>query len=163
MNNESTGFTSPLGPLMDEYLSVKRHQNVSIKSILTVFYELDKMPLVSTAEPDSYLFVNHRGEKISHTAVYTRFRKMLKACGITHIGHGEGPRIHDLRHTFAVHSVYHMVKSGMDIYTAWPIISTLLGHHDIYSTEHYVRLALEIYPDLYQADGAKLATIFPEI
>ena len=46
MNNESTGFTSPLGPLMNEYLSVKRHQNVSIRSILTVFYELDKMPSV---------------------------------------------------------------------------------------------------------------------
>ena len=46
MNNESTGLTSPLGPLMNEYLCVKRHQNVGIRSILTVFYELDKMPSV---------------------------------------------------------------------------------------------------------------------
>ena len=123
----------------------------------------DKMPLASSADPTSYLFVNHRGEKISHTAVYTRFREMLRLCGITHVGHGEGPRVHDLRHTFAVHSVYHMVKSSMDVYTAWPIISTLLGHHDIYSTEHYIRLALEVYPDLYQTIGDKLTTIFPDL
>mgnify|MGYP000345238991 FL=1 len=46
MSNESFVFTSPLGPLMNEYLCVKRHQNVGIRSILTVFYELDKMPSV---------------------------------------------------------------------------------------------------------------------
>ncbi len=138
--------------------------NEQMKEVLcTYMHYRDKMPLSSPAEPDSYLFINHRGEKISQNAVYTRFKEMLKVCGITHVGHGEGPRVHDLRHTFAVHSVYHMVKSGMDIYTAWPIISTILGHHDIYSTEHYVRLALEVYPDLYQAVGDKLTTIFPDI
>lgn len=138
--------------------------NEQMKEILcTYMHYRDKMPLASSADPTSYLFVNHRGEKISHTAVYTRFREMLRLCGITHVGHGEGPRVHDLRHTFAVHSVYHMVKSGMDVYTAWPIISTLLGHHDIYSTEHYIRLALEVYPDLYQTIGDKLTTIFPDL
>lgn len=138
--------------------------NEQMKDILcTYMHYRDKMPLPSPSAPDSYLFVNHRGEKISHSAVYTRFKEMLKVAGIAHVGHGEGPRVHDIRHTFAVHSVYHIVKSGLDIYTAWPILSTLLGHHDIYSTEHYVRLALEVYPDLYQAVGEKLSTIFPDI
>ena len=46
MSKEHFCFTSPLGPLMEEYLSVKRHQNVGIKAILTVFVELDRMPMV---------------------------------------------------------------------------------------------------------------------
>jgi hypothetical protein len=70
---------------------------------------------------------------------------------------------HHTRHTFAVHSLYHMVKSGLDIYTAWPILSVLLGHHDIYATEHYVRLTLEIYPDLIKETGKNLGDIFPDI
>ncbi len=56
-----------------------------------------------------------------------------------------------------------MVQNGLDIYTAWPILSTLLGHHDIYSTEHYIRLTLEVYPDLYKTIGNKLDSIFPNI
>ena len=45
---------------------------------------------------------------------------------ISHLGHNQGPRLHDIRHTFAVHSLQHMVESGLDIYTALPILSVLL-------------------------------------
>lgn len=138
--------------------------NEQMKDVIyTYLHYRDKMPIATSAMPDSYLFTNHRGEKLSCNAVYARFKDILRQCGITHVGHGQGPRIHDLRHTFAVHSLYHMTKSGLDIYAAWPILSTLLGHKDIYATEHYVRLALEVYPDLYQAVGDKLSSIFPDI
>lgn len=100
---------------------------------------------------------------MSANAVYLHFRRILEKCCISHRGKGQGPRVHDLRHTFAVHSLYHMVKSGLDIYTAWPVLSVLLGHHDIYATEHYVRLTLEIYPDLIKETGKKLGDIFPDI
>lgn len=130
--------------------------------LCTYLHYRDKMP-ISSAVPESYLFTNHRGEKLSTSAVYIRFKETLRRCGIFHKGHGDGPRVHDLRHTFAVHSVHYMVKSGLDIYTAWPILSTLLGHKDIYATEHYIRLALEVYPDLYQAVGDKLSSIFPDL
>ena len=39
-----------------------------------------------------------------------------------------------------------MIDSGMDMYVALPILSTYLGHKTIYATEHYVRLALSIFP-----------------
>jgi integrase len=138
--------------------------NEQMKGVIcTYLHYRDKMPIATSAMPESYLFTNYRGEKISCSAVYTRFKEILRQCGITHVGHGQGPRVHDMRHTFAVHSLHHMAKSGLDIYTAWPILSTLLGHRDIYMTEHYVRLALEVYPDLYKAVGDKLSSIFPDI
>lgn len=40
---------------------------------------------------------------ISPNTIYGKFRVYLKVVGISHGGKGQGPRLHDLRHTFAVH------------------------------------------------------------
>jgi len=62
------------------------------------------------------------------------------------LGEHLGPRIHDWRYTFSVYAFKQMIDSGMDMYVALPILSTYLGHKTIYATEHYVRLALSIFP-----------------
>lgn len=138
--------------------------NENMKSVLITYISYrNKIPIKGIDNPCAPLFINHLGKMMSTNAVYQHFRRILEKCNISHIGKGQGPRVHDLRHTFAVHSLYHMVKSGLDIYTAWPILSVLLGHRDIYATEHYVRLTLEIYPDLIKEVSENLGDIFPDI
>lgn len=138
--------------------------NDNMKSMLVAYIGYrNRMPIKGINDTSAPLFVNHLGKMMSTNAVYLHFRRILERCGISHRGKGQGPRVHDLRHTFAVHSLYQMVKSGLDIYTAWPILSVLLGHHDIYATEHYVRLTLEIYPDLIEEVGENIGDIFPDI
>ncbi|MDF2646994.1 MAG: phage integrase [Paenibacillus sp.] len=61
-------------------------------------------------------------------SVYARFRYFLEQAGIEHGGRGKGPRLHNLRHTFAVHTLEQMVTQGLDIYCTLPILSTYLGH-----------------------------------
>jgi integrase len=56
--------------------------------------------------------------------------------------------VHDLRHTFAVHSLVKMAKSGLDLYYSLPLLSTFLGHRSLSATDQYVRLTAEMYPDL---------------
>ena len=63
--------------------------------------------------------------------------------GISHGGKGRGPRLHDLRHTFAVHSVNQMVRQGVYLYRSLPILSIYLGHASVQATERYVRLTEE--------------------
>ena len=93
------------------------------------------------------------GTRISANSAYNRFKEILEKCGISHLGHNQGPRLHDIRHTFAVHSLQHMVESGLDIYTALPILSVLLGHSSIYATENYVRLTIQLFPDIVTKNG----------
>ena len=57
-------------------------------------------------------------------------------------------RLHDLRHTFAVHSLAKMAEEGMDLYCSLPILSTYLGHQSLRATNNYVRLTSEMYPEL---------------
>ena len=96
-----------------------------------------------------------------HTASAT-FRKVLWKAGIPYKGKGIGPRLHDLRHTFACHSLIAMTESGLDLYSSMPILSTYLGHRTLESTDKYVRLTAEMYPDLLNKEEV-CAYVFPEL
>lgn len=45
------------------------------------------------------------GGPYSKVTVYQIFRRLLLACHIPHGGRGRGPRLHDLRHSYAVHKL----------------------------------------------------------
>ena len=62
-----------------------------------------------------------------------------------------GPRVHDLRHTFACHSLDQMVRSGMDAFCALPYLSTYMGHKGIESTEIYLRLTADHFEEIAEA------------
>lgn len=71
------------------------------------------------------------------------------------------PRVHDIRHSFAVHSLEKMVKSGEDIYCALPILSVFLGHKTIAGTEKYVRMTQEIFPEIIKMENHLTSFVFP--
>jgi integrase len=122
----------------------------------------DRMPLPRIKDEESFFFVSPIGTKCLQGVVYDWFKKALAASGIPHQGDHKGPRLHDLRHTFAVHSLVKMSKSGLDLYYSLPLLSTCLGHKSLKSTDQYVRLTAEIYQDLLK-DGKEIsAHIFPK-
>lgn len=89
----------------------------------------------------NYFFEFRIGQKRSKSCVSQRFKNnILVLAGIPKKADGTGPRLHDLRHTFACHSLDKMIKSGKDPYCALPYLSTYLGHKGIESTEKYLRL-----------------------
>jgi integrase len=136
--------------------------NSSLKSVLEDYISYrDKMPVTDIRKADKLFFVNCMGGLITSAGVLARFQEILKACKIPYMGKNKGPRVHDLRHTFAVHSLHQMVSNGMDIYCALPILSVFLGHKNIYDTEWYVRMTQEIYPDLVRAQEDIASFVFP--
>jgi hypothetical protein len=56
-----------------------------------------------------------------------------------------------------------MVHSGIDIYCALPVLSVFLGHQKIESTEYYLRLTREMYPEIIKMEQSIISLIFPEI
>jgi integrase len=122
----------------------------------------DRMPLPRIDENNKYFFVSPEGTNCCQGSVYNWFRKALAISGIPHIGDHQGPRVHDLRHTFAVHSLVQMAKSGQDLYYSLPLLSTCLGHKSLDSTDQYVRLTSEMYPDLLKDQNGICAYVFPK-
>lgn len=97
------------------------------------------------------------------STIYADFRKYLLLSGIPHRGRGKGPRLHDLRHTFAVHVLDAWASQGRDLYTCLPILQTYLGHTRLTATEKYLRLVSESYSQVTEQFDSKFGSVFPEV
>jgi site-specific recombinase XerD len=122
----------------------------------------NRLPLQNTKATDSPFFISPSGLVLTQGRVYAWFLKILRRCGIPHCA-GKGPRVHDLRHTCAVHSLMKQVKNGSDIYCVLPILSVFLGHGKLSDTETYVRLTQEMFPDIIKQEYAISQFLFPAL
>ncbi|MGH8966535.1 MAG: tyrosine-type recombinase/integrase [Actinomycetes bacterium] len=113
------------------------------------------------ADRDTLFFSHRDGRPIAPDTIYRWFRKVLWAARISHGGRGHGPRVHDLRHTFAVYSLHTMVTHGADVYWALPTLSTYLGHSSVAGTGTYVRLTQSMFPEVSDALNAIAAEVIP--
>jgi site-specific recombinase XerD len=92
---------------------------------------------------DSPLFLNERGRPLRHVTVYATFRHLLEQSGIPY-HKTSGPRIHDLRHTFAVHRLLEWYRDGADINSRLPWLTTYMGHVNLQSTQVYLHATPEL-------------------
>lgn len=93
-------------------------------------------------------FVVENGRYVTdHTARYS-FSQVSQKIGLRkttlYFKHGRGPRIHDLRHTFAVNVLLEATKTGKDINEAIFRLCTILGHKDLDSTYYYLQSVPEL-------------------
>jgi len=68
-----------------------------------------------------FLFRTKWGKPYKSHSIYYRFKDFMKTAGIPHTENGGLPRVHDIRHTFAVHSLDNMVAKGVDAYHVLPL------------------------------------------
>jgi len=93
--------------------------------------------------PDSPLLLNQRSRPLTPGTVHQTIQHLLSQCGIRHHKH-TGPRIHDLRHTFAVHRLLAWYRDGQDLNARLPWLATYMGHVDFHSTQVYLRATPEL-------------------
>ncbi|HAY3506928.1 tyrosine-type recombinase/integrase [Elizabethkingia anophelis] len=137
--------------------------NDSLLSVLQQYKEFrDKNPIKKNLLLEAPFFITQRGNRCQGESVRIWFSDILNRAGISKKLGGNPPRLHDLRHTAAVHSLAKMVRNGIDIYCALPMISFFLGHRDTRSTNNYVRLTKEMFPEIIKLEYAS-ALIFPKI
>jgi integrase len=75
-----------------------------------------------------------------NSTIYILFRKLLYQCGISHGGRGKGPRVHDLRHTFAVNRLTSWYRENKNVQQLLPILSVYLGHKHLAHTTVYLTM-----------------------
>lgn len=92
---------------------------------------------------DAPLFLNQRGCRLHYGTVHQTFRRLLQACTIPH-NNPTRPRIHSLRHTFAVHRLLAWYRDGEDVNARLPWLATYMGHVDIRSTHVYLHPTAEL-------------------
>ena len=99
-----------------------------------------------TKEPNGLeapLLLNERRQRLCHPTVRQGFMDVLHACGIPW-DRQAGPRIHDMRHSFAVHRLLAWYQDGEDVNARLPALATYMGHVDISSTQVYLQPTAEL-------------------
>lgn len=101
------------------------------------------------------------GNHYSTSTIYSLFRNVLWKALISHSG--KGPRLHDLRHTFAVHCLKKWVLEGRDLGNSLQYLSVYLGHEDIRGSQRYLRLTADLYPDIINKVQESCSWMIPEV
>lgn len=89
-------------------------------------------------------FVSTRGTRLLDVCVHDVFRKLVEQVGLAPRAGSGRPRIHDLRHTFAVATLRDWYRAGVDVAAKMPLLSAYLGHAHPVSTYWYLQAAPEL-------------------
>jgi integrase len=81
--------------------------------------------------------------RLSYAVVSETFRRLVDTAGVG-AGALSPPRLHDLRHTFAVATLLRWYRSDEDVQAKIPALSTYLGHREPSSTYWYLSAAPEL-------------------
>lgn len=92
-------------------------------------------------EADSPLFPDKNGQPIDVDTVRRSFQRIRDVAGIVrNDGSQYQPRLHDLRHTFAVHRLTSWYREGKDVQRLICHLSTYLGHDKVSHTSVYLTM-----------------------
>lgn len=86
----------------------------------------------------THFFITRNGTPLRQPTLHIVFKKLLVLAGIREKTSRGGPRLHDLRHRFAVRTLIDWYKSNQDIDARLPVLSTFLGHAYVRSTYWYL-------------------------
>jgi integrase len=97
------------------------------------------------------LFLASHGRPLCYTTVISTFLFLLRHIGL-HPGPGHnGPRLHDLRHTFAVRCLEAVPESREHVGIHMRALSTYLGHYGIAQTYRYLQATPQLMKDIADA------------
>ena len=114
----------------------------------------------AAATPDAPLFPSQAGTALSYAAVNRVFHIIIGELGLstpTEPGRRPGPRIHDLRHTFAVRALEACPEGRAAINNPTRALSTYLGHGSVAGTYWYLHVTPQLMGDIADACETWLA------
>lgn len=102
--------------------------------------------------PTPAFFVSTAGTRLLYCNIHNTFHRLAAHAGLSARSTSCRPRIHDLRHTFAVRSMLDAYAAGEDGQDRLTLLSTWLGHVHPASTYWYLSAA----PELMALAGQRL-------
>ena len=94
-------------------------------------------------DADSF-FTYKKGEPVARMVLEDAFLRLRQHVGIRRQNARYQPRLHDLRHTFAVHRLIAWYRSGADVQRLLPGLSTHMGHISLSGTQRYLTMTPEL-------------------
>jgi integrase/recombinase XerD len=108
----------------------------------------------SSSGSEDPFFTTRQGCHIKSNTLYYGFRRICELAGIRRSDNAKyRPRLHDLRHSFAVNRLTSWYRQGADVQRLLPQLSVYLGHAKLSGTQVY----LSMTPELLQEANIRFA------
>jgi len=115
-----------------------------LAAALAAYFERRSTLALPKAQESAFL-CSRTGGRLFYQEVSRLFQRIRSVAGLTcPPGEPRPPRLHDLRHTAAVHRVVAWYRSGKDVQQLLPQLATYLGHAGIASTQRYLQMTPEL-------------------
>jgi len=102
-----------------------------------------KKDLQQPGDFNSPLFYSSRRRRYFIGTIKQTVKNLISNCCQKNI-HNRSVRVHDLRHTYAIHRLIEWYENGEDVQAKLPILSQYLGHSEIGNTQRYLSLIPEL-------------------
>jgi integrase/recombinase XerD len=117
--------------------------SASLSAVLKAF--VAKHYIRPSKDGGDLLFCKRDGTPLTDSAIGAAFRRLRAIASIKRDGGARNqPRLHDLRHTAAVHRVTSWYRVGADLNDLLPKLATYLGHKDLSGTQRYLTMTEEL-------------------
>jgi integrase/recombinase XerD len=104
-----------------------------------------KREIQHSSRSEAPFFLSRSGDRLTRRAAEYAFSQLRARVEVLrHDGARYQPRLHDLRHTFAVHRLLEWYRQGADVQRLLPQLATYLGHIHIAATQRYLTMTPEL-------------------
>lgn len=111
---------------------------------------------------EDWFFPGYDGKAMTSGNVEKNLYKFLWQARISRGGRGKSIRVHDFRHTFAVHCLRKWVLEGKDLRAYLPVLQAYLGHVQFSDTAYYLHLTADLFPNITERLENALGDIIPK-
>ena len=114
--------------------------NQQVKKIIRKYLQW-RVKQKKPQSPDAYLFIGNNNQPFNHWTIEGIFKRIREKAGIKRTDKARyQPRIHDLRHTFAVNRLVSWYQENKNVQQLLPVLSTYLGHKYLAHTSVYLTM-----------------------
>ena len=99
--------------------------------------------VISSPKNQSF-FVSEQGARMTAKFIGKKYLVLARQAGIRSPKGRVGPRLHDLRHRFAIRTMLSWYRNGVDVERQLPVLSTYLGHTNTANTYWYLSSVPEL-------------------
>jgi site-specific recombinase XerD len=114
-----------------------------VRQCLEQFLEI-RRTILPPFQFDDPLFVTLWRSPMSPNTLLTAFQSIVQNLGIKGAEGQRPPRLHDLRHTFAVHRLLRWYREGADVQSRLSALATFMGHVELKNTQVYLTATEEL-------------------
>ena len=127
---ETKFYKSRLAPFSDGLLAILRE------------YQQERLRLLGAPARDAPFFQAKHGGHYTNNSINDVWQDLRRHADIDG-GAGRGPRVHDLRHSFATLRLAAWYREGADVEAMLPLLATYMGHASVAATYHYLTILPE--------------------